>query len=84
MSYTVLCCLTALGRLGLCGTRGTYPRVSHDASEILASGTVGLSHVFLCFRPWRRMHLDPAVIGCQPPCPVAHILKSRRIPLSGS
>jgi hypothetical protein len=42
MFYTVLCYLIALGRLGLCGTRGTYPRVLHDASEILASGTVGL------------------------------------------
>jgi hypothetical protein len=28
--------------LGLCGTHGTYPRVSPHASRILAPGTIGL------------------------------------------
>jgi hypothetical protein len=39
LSYAVL---QLVRWLGLCGTRETYPRVSSRASEILASGTVGL------------------------------------------
>jgi hypothetical protein len=39
LSYAVL---QLVRWLGLCGTRGTYPRVSPHASGILAPGTVGL------------------------------------------